>query len=95
MKTSAWLGSIFFVACLFESGAAWAGCSIHNATEWSFVVTSGNTSNQSVGAHTQTSIAAGKIVGKSKDGKTISGFCKNGDKLEITNDHGVPVLAHK
>jgi len=95
MKTSFWLGSVFFATCLFESGAAWASCSIHNDTGWSFVVTSGNTSNQSVGAHTQTSIADGKIIGKSKEGKTISGFCKNGDKLEITNDHGVPVLAPK
>jgi hypothetical protein len=80
---------------LLHSANAFAGCSIHNDTDWSFTVTSGNTSNQQVGSHSQTSIAAGKIVGKSKEGKTIGGFCKDGDKLEIKNDHGVPVLMPK
>ena len=73
-----------------------ASCSIHNDTNYSFTVESGNTSNQSVGSHTQTSIAAGKIVGKDeKSGKTISGSCKDGDSLEIKDDHGVPVLMPK
>ena len=81
---------------LFLSASyAAASCSIHNDTGWSFVVTSGNTSNQQVGSHSQTSIASGKVVGKSKEGKTIGGFCKDGDKLEITDDHGVPVLMTK
>ncbi len=80
---------------LLVAADAHASCSIHNDTGWSFTVTSGNTSNQMVGSHTQTTIADGKIVGKSKEGKTISGFCKNGDKLEITDDHGVPVLMVK
>jgi hypothetical protein len=72
-----------------------ASCSIHNDTNYSFTVESGNTSNQSVGSHTQTSIAAGKIVGRSKEGKTVGGFCKDGDSLEIKDDHGVPVLMPK
>jgi hypothetical protein len=85
-----------FVFCgLLMATDAHASCSIHNDTGWSFTVTSGNTSNQMVGSHSQTTIADGKIVGKSKDGKTISGSCKNGDKLEITDDHGVPVLIVK
>ena len=80
---------------LLSASYAAAGCSIHNDTGWSFVVASGNTSNQQVGSHSQTSIASGKVVGKSKEGKTIGGFCKDGDKLEITDDHGVPVLMTK
>jgi len=87
--------SSLFGALLFSASMAVAGCSIHNDTKYSFTVTSGNTSNQSVGAHTQTSIAAGKIVGKSKEGKTIGGFCKDGDRLEIEEEQGVPILMHK
>jgi hypothetical protein len=90
-----WLVIAIGVSGLFLARPASAGCSIHNDTSWSFTVTSGNTSNQQVGAHTQTSIAAGKIVGKSKEGKTIGGFCKNGDKLEIKNEKGVPILVPK
>jgi hypothetical protein len=86
---------LFLFAGLSVTGSAIAGCDIHNDTPWSFVVTSGNTSNQVVGSHTQTAIAAGKIVGKSKEGKTIGGFCKDGDKLEIKNERGVPVLMPK
>ena len=89
------LASSLFAALVFATSAAVAGCSIHNDTKWAFTVTSGNTSNQSVGAHTQTSIAPGKIVGKSKEGKTIGGSCKDGDRLEIKEEQGVPILLHK
>jgi hypothetical protein len=95
MRRWTMLGSRVSVGCLLYGVPARAGCSIHNATDWSFTVTSGNTSNQQVGSHTQTAIAAGKIAGKSKEGKTIGGFCKDGDSLEIINDHGVPVLMPK
>lgn len=80
---------------LAVGGAAWASCRISNETKWSFKVESGNVSNQSVGAHTTTSIAAGKIVGRSADGKTISGQCKDGDQLVIKEEKGVPILLHK
>jgi len=93
IRTLLCLTSMFGLLLLASYAAA--GCSIHNDTNWSFVVTSGNTSNQQVGSHSQTGIASGKIVGKSKEGKTIGGFCKDGDKLEITDDHGVPVLMTK
>ncbi len=89
------LASSLFGALVFSTSVAVAGCSIHNDTKWAFMVTSGNTSNQSVGAHTQTSIAPGKIVGKSKEGKTFGGFCKDGDRLEIVEEQGVPILMHK
>jgi hypothetical protein len=89
------LASSLFAALVFSTSAARAGCSIHNDTKYAFTVTSGNTSNQSVGAHTQTSIAPGKIVGKSKEGKTIGGSCKDGDRLEIKEEQGVPILLHK
>lgn len=74
---------------------AHASCSIHNGTRWEFTVESGHTSNQLVNSHTQTTIDAGKIIGKSKEGKSISGFCKDGDQLEVTEDDGVAVLAPK
>lgn len=75
--------------------AAFASCRIHNDTNYSFTVESGNTSNQSVGSHTETSINAGKIIGRSKEGKTVSGFCKDGDHLEIKDEGGVPILMTK
>jgi hypothetical protein len=82
-------------AIVAGSHAAFASCRVHNDTGWSFTVESGNTSNQSVGSHTETSIAPGKIIGRSPDGKSVSGFCKDGDHLEIKDDHGVPILMSK
>jgi hypothetical protein len=85
-----------FVTSMTVAHAAYAGCRIHNDTKWAFKVESGNTSNQSVGAHTTTSIAAGKIKGvDAKSGKTISGSCKDGDSLVIKDDKGIPVLSLK
>jgi hypothetical protein len=81
---------------LLLSAPALASCSIHNDTKWDFKVESGNVSNQSVEAHSQTTINAGKIKGKDeKEGKTISGSCKDGDSLEITDEDGIPVLEVK
>ncbi len=74
----------------------WASCRIHNDTGFDFKVESGNTSNQSVGAHTTTSIAAGKIRAvDEKSGKSVGGSCKDGESVEITDDHGTPVLSVK
>ena len=95
MTTRTLLSLASLLGLFLSTSYAVAGCSIHNDTNWSFTVTSGNTSNQMVNSHSQTGIASGKIVGKSKEGKTIGGFCKDGDKLEITDDHGVPVLMSK
>lgn len=84
------------VSTLTVAHAAWAGCRIHNDTKWSFKVESGNVSNQSVGPHTHTTIAAGKIKGvDAKAGKTISGSCKDGDSLVIKDEKGIPVLTLK
>ncbi len=80
---------------LASQGLASASCRVANETKYSFTVESGNTSNQSVGSHTTTSIAAGKILGKSKEGKTVSGFCKDGDNLVIKEEKGVPILMPK
>lgn len=74
---------------------AFAGCRISNETKYDFTVTSGNTSNQRVTSHSTMTIAAGKIVGESKEGKTISGSCKERDTLVITMEGNVPVLAQK
>ncbi len=83
------------VLCFLLSTAAAASCRIHNDTGFDFKVESGNTSNQSVGSHSETSIAAGKVKGVSKEGKTISGFCKDGDRLEIKDEGGIPVMMQK
>jgi len=72
-----------------------ASCRIHNDTSISFKVESGNTSNQSVGSHTTTSIAAGRIIAKGDNGTNVSGSCKDGDNVEIKMDHGVAVLFTK
>ena len=94
MKTFIAIASL--VSSLTIAHVASASCRIHNDTKWSFKVESGNTSNQSVGAHTTTSIAAGKIKGvDAKAGKTISGTCKDGDSLEVKDEGGIPVLTVK
>ena len=94
MKTL--VASAVFVVATLAAHSASASCRIHNDTGWDFKVESGNTSNQSVGAHTTTSIAAGKIKGvDQKSGKTISGQCKDGESLEVKDDHGIPVLSLK
>lgn len=80
---------------LVQAVPAYAGCRVSNETGLSFTVESGNTSNQRVGGHTTTSIASGKIVGKSDDGKSIGGFCKDGDELVIKEEKGIPYIAPK
>ena len=86
----------FAAASLAATPAVLASCRISNETKWSFTVESGNTSNQSVGSHTTTSIAAGRIKGVDrKAGVTVSGSCKDGESLKIIDDKGVPVLVHK
>jgi hypothetical protein len=89
------VSSALAAALTLSAHTALASCRVHNDTNYSFTVESGNTSNQSVGAHTETSINPGKIIGKSKEGKTISGFCKDGDHLEIKEESGVPILMTK
>jgi hypothetical protein len=74
---------------------ALASCRVANDTKFAFTVSSGNTSNQRVGPHTTTTIAAGKIQGKSDDGRTISGMCKDGGDLVIQEKNGVPLLLPK
>ncbi len=74
-------------------GLAFAGrCDIFNDTGTSFTIESGNTSNQRVGAHTHTSIASGKIIAKSDDGKGAGGSCNDGDKIKIVQDGGVYII---
>jgi len=80
------------VVAVIGSVQAWAGCRIHNDTGVSFTVESGNTSNQSVGSHTTTSIAAGKIIAKGNKGESVGGFCKDGDNVKIVDDHGTLIL---
>ena len=74
---------------------AFARCRIKNETKWSFTIESGNVSNQRVGSHTTTTIASGKVKGKSDDGKTISASCNDGDTLVITDEDGIPVVEVK
>ncbi len=90
------MSKLVFALSLFVFGPyAQASCRIHNDTNESFTVESGNTSNQTVGSHTHTSIQSGKIKGKSKNGKTISGSCKDGDSLVVKDEGGIPVMSVK
>ena len=82
-------------ALLLGAVPAFATCRIANETKYSFTITSGNVSNQRVGAHTITTIQAGKILGKSDDGKGIGGFCKDGDELVVKDEKGIPILLPK
>ncbi len=83
--------SLLAAVALF-SFEAQASCRIRNETRYSFTIESGNTSNQSVGANTTTSIAAGKVKGISKEGKSIGGSCKDGDELVVKDEGGIPVM---
>ncbi|HXT98274.1 MAG TPA: hypothetical protein VN853_18395 [Polyangia bacterium] len=69
-----------------------ASCRIKNETATTFMVASGNTANQRVGAHATTTIAPGKVQGRSDDGKEIAGVCKDGGDLVIKEKNGVPLL---
>ena len=69
-----------------------ASCLIKNETGYAFTVASGNVANQRVGAHATTTIAPGKVQGRTEEGKTISGVCKDGSNLLIREKNGVPLL---
>lgn len=79
-------------ATLLIAPRAFASCSIHNETKYSFTVESGNTSNQSVGSHTQTTIAPGRVIGKSKEGKSFGGSCRDGEKVRVIEKDGVVIM---
>jgi hypothetical protein len=72
--------------------AARASCVVTNETGFEFLVSSGNSANQKVGAHATTTIESGKIAGKSPEGRTISGSCKDGARLIVREKNGVPLL---
>jgi hypothetical protein len=77
------------------AAAARASCVVTNQTGYEFVVSSGNAANQKVAAHATTTIEAGKISGKSPEGRTISGSCKEGARLVVVEKNGVPLLLPK
>jgi hypothetical protein len=70
-------------------------CVVTNETGYEFAVSSGNSPNQKVRAHGTTTIEAGKIAGKSAEGRTISGSCKDGESLTVQEKNGVPLLLPK
>jgi hypothetical protein len=70
-------------------------CVVTNETSYEFAVSSGNAPNQKVRAHGTTTIEAGKIVGKSPEGRTISGSCKDGEMMTVKEKNGVPLLLPK
>jgi hypothetical protein len=72
-----------------------ASCRVTNETGYTFTVASGNVANQRIRAHATAAIEAGKIQGKSEEGKTISGSCKDGGELVIQEKNGVPLLLPK
>jgi hypothetical protein len=71
---------------------AHASCVVTNETKLDFVVSSGNAANQKVKANATTTIEAGKVSGKSDEGRTISGSCKDGARLVVREKNGVPLL---
>jgi hypothetical protein len=85
---------VFFasVVLTLQATRAMASCRITNETKLDFVVSSGNVSNQKVNANATTTIEAGKVSGKSVEGRTISGSCKDGASLVIREKNGVPLL---
>lgn len=87
-----WVASGFLVGA---SAGAEASCRVSNETGYTFTVSSGNAANQRVRAHATSAIEAGKIQGKSDEGKTISGSCKDGGELVIQEKNGVPLLQPK
>ena len=77
---------------LISAAPVAASCRITNETATTFMVASGNTPNQRVGAHATTTIAPGKVQGRSDDGRQIAGVCKDGGDLVIKEKNGVPLL---
>ncbi len=86
------VGLVLAPFVLLAGTPAAASCRIKNETGYSFAVASGNVPNQKVGARATTTIAPGKVQGRSEDGKTISGVCKDGSDLVIKEKNGVPLL---
>jgi hypothetical protein len=78
-----------------STAAARASCVVTNETAYEFIISSGNSPNQKLGAHATTTIEAGKIAGKSPEGRTISGSCKDGARLVVQEKNGVPLLLPK
>ena len=85
-------GLILGLFVLLAGRPAAASCRIKNETGYTFAVASGNVPNQKVGARATTTIAPGKVQGRSDEGKTISGVCKDGGDLVIKEKNGVPLL---
>ena len=83
---------LLVTATLFSAGSAAATCRIKNETKYSFSVESGNVSNQSLGSHTTMTIAPGKVMAKSKDGKSFGGMCNKGDEVKVVEDKGVVMM---
>jgi hypothetical protein len=84
---------IVAIALVLGSAPAFAGrCDIFNDSGETWTIESGNTSNQRIGAHTHTSIDAGKITAKSDTGKSVGGTCADASKIAIVDDHGVFVI---
>lgn len=83
---------VFAALAVVPASSAWARCSIKNETSHSFKVESGNVSNQSVGAHTSTTIAPGTVIAKTDDGKTVTGSCSSGDRVKIVEEKGALIL---
>jgi hypothetical protein len=87
------VGGLILGLFVFLAGTpAAASCRIKNETSYTFAVASGNVPNQRVGAGATTTIAPGKVQGRSDEGKTISGICKDGGDLVIKEKNGVPLL---
>ena len=86
------IGALALGLALVGMEQARASCLVTNETKYEFVVSSGNSSNQKVKANATTTVEAGKVSGKSEEGRTISGSCKDGARLVVREKNGVPLL---
>lgn len=88
IRLAAAVSAVLFAAPALASGR----CTIHNETGYSFTIESGDTSNQRVGGHTETTIDAGKIIAKSDEGKAAGGHCNDGDRIKIVEEDGAVMI---
>ena len=93
-RTSVIIWAVSGLLAVAGSRAA-ASCRVSNETGYRSRCRRETRANQRVRAHATATIEAGKIQGKSDEGKTISGSCRDGGEMVIQEKNGVPLLLPK
>jgi len=86
------LAVVAFIILAATSAPALCACRVFNDTNYSFTVESGNTSNQVVTPHSHTTITPGKVIAKSREGKSFGGYCKDGEEVVVKEEKGVVMM---